>query len=525
MRYRTVAILALGCLLALPSFAQGRVPDRGPEWPIYHVSALPDEGVACPYDSNGCIYWKGKYHLMYIFQDRTRPSDGHCWGHLVSEDLVNWTFLPPALIPEKGDADIGTFSGNAFINKDGVPMLCWFGIEAGVCVATAQDDELITWQKHPRNPIIPMPKKEGDPGFGVYKVWDPYLWLENGTYYCLLGGNELPNKKDTLYTCKSTDLVNWEFMGPFYEHPDLSWTVEGEDCSCPDFFKLGDKRVLLCISHKIGGRCYVGRYENEKFVPEQHVRMNWPGGTFFAPESLEAPDGRRIFWAWVTDPRVRPSQDKAGSGYQSLPRVLALGEDGGVRITPAAELQSLRRHERKLDTLALPEGKEVPLAGVRGECMEIALEIEPGTAGEVGVKLRCSGDGKEYTTVTWFPAQKKMRLDMAHSTLRNDVVYGTPPHQAYFLKKAGDHENRATSFDAPLDLPAGEPLRLRIFLDRPLIEVFANDRQCLTQIVFPKNRDATQIKLFANGGDATMRAATAWDMAPASFVNNKHEAK
>ena len=52
--------------------------------------------------------------------------------------------------------------------------------------------------------------------------------------------------------------------------------------------------------------------------------MNWPGGQFFAPESLVGPDGRRIIWAWVTDPRTILTQRATGSGVQSLPRVLAL---------------------------------------------------------------------------------------------------------------------------------------------------------------------------------------------------------
>ncbi len=50
---------------------------------------------------------------------------------------------------------MGIFSGNAFVNKDGEPMLCWFGVESGVCVATAEDNDLIRWKKHPKNPIIP----------------------------------------------------------------------------------------------------------------------------------------------------------------------------------------------------------------------------------------------------------------------------------------------------------------------------------------------------------------------------------
>ena len=276
---------------------------------------------------------------MYIYQDPKRPQGGHSWGHAVSTDLVNWTFVAPSVVPAPGDPDVGIFSGNAFVNKDGVPMLCWFGINAGVCVATAVDDDLIHWKKHPRNPIVPIPKP-GQPGHGVYTVWDPYLWLEGDTYYCLLGGNSLKNGKDTLYTLRSPDLVNWTPLHPFFEHPDLSWTTPGEDCSCPDFFKIGDKHALLCISHKVGGRLYLGTFKGERFYPEQHVRMNWPGGQFFAPESLIDGKGRRIIWAWVTDPRTITTQQSTGSGVQSLPRVLSLSPEGTLRITPAEELQA-----------------------------------------------------------------------------------------------------------------------------------------------------------------------------------------
>ena len=136
------------------------------DWPTWHITALPDEGHCVPYDTNGCIFWKGKYHLMYIYQEPSLAQGGHCWGHVSSEDLVNWTFHPAALRPESGDADVGTFSGNAFVNREGKPMLCWFGIGAGVCVATAEDDELIRWKKHPNNPIIPIPKP-GEPGDGL----------------------------------------------------------------------------------------------------------------------------------------------------------------------------------------------------------------------------------------------------------------------------------------------------------------------------------------------------------------------
>jgi sucrose-6-phosphate hydrolase SacC (GH32 family) len=500
-----------------------RTRDREP-WPTYHFAALPEEGLARPYDANGCIFWKGKYHLMYIYQDPKLPHGGHCWGHAVSTDLVNWTVLPPALRPEPGDPDVGIFSGNAFLNKDGAPMLCWFGVGAGVCVATAEtgDDDLVRWKKHPNNPIIPMPKP-GEPGHGVYTVWDPYLWLENGTYTCLLGGNSLPNGKDTLYAMTSDDLARWKAVGPFFEHPDLSWTTQGEDCSCPDFFTLGNKHVLLCISHKVGGRAYVGRYEGGRFLPERHVRMNWPGAQFFAPETLKDDRGRCIMWAWVTDPRTITTQRSTGSGVQSLPRVLELADDGhdGLRITPVEELKTLRRNPRKRENIAIPADGSVDLKDVRGDCLELALELEIGSAREVGLAVRCAPDGREETAIWYRPADGVLGLDMSRSTTRDDVVYARNPLDTGGIVRASDYTTPVKTIEAPLKLQPGEPLRLRVFLDKPMLEVFANDRQCLTQQVFPDGANSLGVRLRARGGAATARVVEAWDMAPARIENRK----
>ena len=482
-------------------------PTRDQEpWPTYHIAARPQEGLCRPYDANGCIYWKGRYHLMYIYQDRARPSEGHSWGHLSSADLVNWTFHPPALVPEPGDADIGTFSGNAFLNDDGVPMLCWFGIDAGVCVATAQDDDLIRWKKHPANPIIPIPK-EGEPGHGLYKVWDPYLWLEGDRYVCLLGGNTLPDGKDTLYVLDSPDLIHWTPRHPFYTHPDPTWTTEGEDCSCPDFFKFGDRHVLLCISHKVGGRLYVGQFDPEtlKFTPEKHVRMNWPGGKFFAPESLIDDQGRRIIWAWVTDPRTIKTQDSAGSGVQSLPRIIDLKPDGTLTITPPEELKSLRRDHTTIPPRDLPADELVLVDSIAGDTLELALEIDPGAASQVELWVRRSPDAAEATGIRFDPARGILSLDMSHSTTRPDVVYAEHPLDTGGILRASDYPTPVQTIEAPLDLPPGEPLTLRVYLDGPMLEVFANDRQCLTQQVFPAREDSLGIALRARGGPARLR--------------------
>jgi len=59
--------------------------------------------------------------------------------------------------------------------------------------------------------------------------------------------------------------------------------------------------------------------------------MNWPGGMYFAPESLEPPDGKTHVLGVGHDPASQRAQRVTGSGFQSLPRVLDFAEDGNAR--------------------------------------------------------------------------------------------------------------------------------------------------------------------------------------------------
>ena len=476
---------------------------QDPHRPAYHF--VSQEGQGYPFDPNGCIYWKGRYHLFYIFQNMDLPGNGHSWGHASSRDLVHWVHHPTALAPGPEDPDTGIFSGNGFVNKDGVPTLMYFGIDAGICIATSEDEELDHWTKSPANPVIPIPK-EGEPGYGEYNVFDPHGWVEGDTYYTILGGRVLPKKEyDTVFLFKSKDLLNWEYVRPLYQ-PDPEWTGPEEDCACPDFFQLGDRHVLLCISHPRGCRYYLGRYEDETFFPEEHHRMNWPGGTCFAPESLLDDKGRRIFWAWVLDRREREKALASGwSGVMTLPRVLSLDQDGSLRIEPAEELEVLRQHHQQQENIDLEGDAEVVVDEVRGDRLELAVDIEPEDAEEFGVVVRRSGDGVEQTLIVCEPAAKQLKIDVSQSSLDPDIKYWT--------RVVGEDIGPEVQVqEAPFELRPGEALNLRIFLDRSILEVFANGRQCLTQRIYPTRKDSLGVALFSRGGRAQVKKFQAWDM-------------
>ena len=68
--------------------------------------------------------------------------------------------------------------------------------------------------------------------------------------------------------------------------------------------------------------------------------------------------------------------------------------------------------------------------------------------------------------------------------------------------------------EAPFELQPGEPLKLRVFIDCSVIEVFANDRQCITQRVYPTLDDSRGLVLFSRGGTATVKSLDSWDVGP-----------
>lgn len=446
-----------------------------PHRPVYHF-VIP-EGYGMPFDPNGAIFWKGRYHLFYIFQD----PRGHNWGHASSADLLHWRHHPTGLVG-------GMFSGNAFLNKEGRPTMCYHQVGQGNAMAVALDDDLNTWEKLASNPITPKTEK-GDPHHDAYRSWDPYGWLEGDTYYAIFGG-ERPG------VVKAPTLGGpWRYVGDLMGGP-----VEGvgirEDVSCADFFQLGDKRMLLCISHRLGARYYLGQWKNEQFFPEFHERMSWVDNAYFAPESLLDGRGRRIMWAWIFDGRSERARRASGwSGTMSLPRVLALGHDGRLRMSPVEELERLRGPAQSVENVALDDGKDVPIEKVAGNTLELLVEIDPGGAKQCGVKVCRAPDGAEETLVYYDAAAKKLAIDATHASL------GEGPKNV----EAG-----------PFELGAGETLTLRVFVDRSVVEVFANDRQAAMRRIYPTRADSTGVALFARGGAAKVRRVTAWPMAPSN---------
>ena len=212
-----------------------------PHRPLWHF--VSPEGFCMPFDPNGAIFWQGRYHLCYIFQDER----GHCWGHASSHDLVHWRWHTPALFPAPGDVDRGIFSGNAFVNKDGAATMLYHGVNAGNCIATSTDANLDHWTKLAANPIVPNPPA-GSPEAKRYQSWDPHGWVEGDSYYAVFGGTPTSGVPPTLF--KASTLDQWAFAGPFMTQ-DMPDVADHEDVSCPDFFALGVGKFSVVIRRNL----------------------------------------------------------------------------------------------------------------------------------------------------------------------------------------------------------------------------------------------------------------------------------
>jgi beta-fructofuranosidase len=490
-----------------------------PHRPGYHFVVPEDHGL--PGDPNGAVYYNGRYHLMYLFHN----GEAFEYGHVSSTDLVHWRHHPRSIRADKGDE--GIFSGGGFVDPSGRAWVTYWGLGGpagrGLCVAYSDDEHLDTWIKPENHSVVPSTHfgytvEEGADGEEiVYGSADPSnIWMKDGRYYMLAGnlpvlnryGKELgieEHQGDTAYLFVSDDLLEWEYLHPFYESR-RAWTRADEDNMCPVFLPLpsspeggepSGKHLLLFISHNLGCQYYIGEYDEaaDKFIPETHGRMTWVDNAYFAPEALIDDRGRLIMWAWLT---ANPPEDyiraQGWQGVYGLPRLLWLREDGSLGMRPVDELAMLRQEEMTWTDLTLRPGEPLELPGLAGELMELEMVVQPGDASRVGASVLRSEDGAERTALFVDAAEGALEVDTTESS------------QGF---------GREVVESAPFALPDGEPLALRIFIDRGVVEVYANDRQGVARQVYP-TLGGEGIQLFAEGAAAEVVTLRAWRLMPSN---------
>ncbi|MES1262232.1 MAG: glycoside hydrolase family 32 protein [Acidobacteriota bacterium] len=431
-----------------------------PARPVYHFHPP----AQWHNDPNGTLFYKGWHHLFYQFNPYGSEWGHMHWGHARSRDLIGWEHLPIALAPSKDKGEEHVFSGGAILGPDGRPRVFYTSIgnrPPEQWLAEPLDDDLIAWKKSPANPVLSLQSH----GPLVVNEWrDPFPFREAGVDYMVCGGNLRPSGGQgavQLYRAENAVMTAWKHLGPVFIHPDRAiWNIE-----CPNLFRLGNKWVLL-LSPEGPTQYFVGELDlkQPRFLPERQGILD-PGKSYASNISVD-PAGRTLLWLWG---KTDTPRDKGWNSVMALPRVLSLSDIGDLRQSPLAEITGLREAVRETPDITLADGSR---AVASGDCLDFECVIDVAAPATAGIRVR----GAEIL------------FDPKPGTLRVGGVTGF----------AG----------------AGKRVKLRVLLDKRVVEVYANDGAAAIFQTVDASNGPLDVEIFARG-QAAFRSLRVWKMKPA----------
>jgi beta-fructofuranosidase len=268
---------------------------------------------------------------------------------------------------------------------------------------------------------------------------------------------------------------------------------------------IGGKHLLASFSHSVGGQYLLGDYDRQsrKFKPYAHGRFNHgrvsPGGVH-APSVAADGNGGVVNILNINDGESSREWDQ----IMSLAQQLTLGPDAQLRIAPVDAVTALREGGQHVGETLLPANQDVVLESIQGNTMELALEIDPQLSRWVQLNVLRSPGAEEQTSITFYNFDRKLSvwydtpgvitLDGTRSSTNPDT-WIRPPEKAVMERGDG-------------------PLRLRVFLDRSVVEVFVNEKLYLAMRVYPGRDDSLGVSLRAQGREATLKSLDAWRLKP-----------
>jgi len=499
MKHLTLSIMLMSTLASLAQNKQYTEKYR----PGFHFTPA----VNWTNDPNGLIYYKGKYHLFYQHNPFGNIWGHMSWGHAVSTDLVHWKHLPVAIPEEKGTM---IFSGSAVIDehntsglavKSGdIPMIA---IYTGHYIADSShpDDYLQsqqlaysvdggqTWKKYKGNPILDQHKKDfRDPcvfWYAPQKKWVMAVVLPHEHIVQFYG---------------SPNLINWKHLSDFGPAGDIKDIWE-----CPSLLQVpvagskAKKKWVLFNSQQTTMQYFVGEFDGTKFISENppadiyrpdYGPDYYAGITYNHLPADHAPVllGWANNWSYANDIPTNPWKS-----MMSLPRQLSLKKINNAWILyqqPVAAIYKLRGQAWQESKLNVEKEDSLP---VNSQQCEIEMEWQPAANTFSGIYLAA---GKTNRLVIGYDA-KEQKLFMN----REEAGYSS------FNKNF----QRLSNYNTKISLK-NKQLRLHIFFDKSIVEVFANDGETvMTMQIFPEEA-YNGITLYTERGANLFKSVKIWEM-------------
>ncbi|USX12155.1 GH32 C-terminal domain-containing protein [Oxalobacteraceae bacterium OTU3CAMAD1] len=460
--------------------------------PQYHV--MPDAGWMN--EPHAPFYYQGQYHLF--FQKNPFGPFWHQihWGHWASADMVHWRELPIALAPEDDDlATDGIWSGSATLAADGTPVLFFTAgndkarpnQRTGLAIpCDARDPDLACWKKYPAPVTV---QKQGMGLFGEFR--DPFVFRDGDRQrWFQLVGSALPRRSGTALVYESSDLINWKPRGPLFSIDAKPFPNMEKTWELPVLLPIGkgaDGRERHVFLNDVRGQAYywIGVFDagEARFKPDSEAPRVFDVGQghFSGPSGFVDPKtGRSIVFSIAQGERALQDEWDAGWAHNGgLPIALSLGADGDLRLAPIGELASLRRRQLvDLRDVGVDDAAKA-LAALRGDGLEVELELAPSPqAAKRGLSVRVAPGRAEATDLYVDGAARRLEIDRTLTTIGKS--YGV----------------QGGAFEL-----GSENLRMRVFLDRSMVEAYVNERKSLTSRTYPTRVDADGLALLAAPGD------------------------
>ncbi len=443
------------------------------ERPLFHLTPR----IGWTNDPNGFSYYKGECHLFYQYHPYSLQWGPMHWGHAVSKDFLHWKYLPAALAPDEDYDKGGCFSGSALELPDGRQLVMYTGVRQFLCPDGSHQviqnqclalGDGLNYEKLPGNPVLDV--KDLPKGFSVADFRDPKMMPSpEGGYDCVIG-NRTDDTSGAVLLFHSEDGFTWRFVTIL----DRCHNEYGKMWECPDFFALGDRDILMVSPQDMSAlgmefhngnstMFLIGHYDRgtHKFLRETVQAVDY-GLDFYAPQTMELPDGRRIMIAWMQNWDTcggQPSEAK-WFGQMTFPRELSFRE-GRVLQLPVREIQGFYGH--KVVYSNIPVREEVTLRGVYGRTIDMTVTLKPLSNPYKQFRIKVASGSQHYTSISYCTESSTLRLSRSHSGLNRDFVH----ERECFVRDRG-----------------GE-IKLRILLDRFSVEVFANDgEQAMSAVIY-----------------------------------------
>lgn len=318
-------------------------------------------------DPNGLCQFRGIYHVFFQYSPLDAKGGMKAWGHYTSRDLLHWEYAGVELLPDQEIDRDGVYSGSALVLEDGISLYytgnvkkpgehdyTYSGREANTIRVVSPDGRCFGAKE------LLLTNKDY-PTLCTCHVRDPKIWQESGHFYMVQGARMVSEQEDSqdfgaVLLFESKDGEHWNLCNQLTTSKQFGYMWE-----CPDYFCLsdegGDKVQILSLSPQ-GLEHEKYRYQN--VYQSGYFRLEgvitrgaslkdfteWDMGfDFYAPQTFEDEQGRRIMIGWAGIPDADyDNEPTVREGWQhclTVPRELTWNQ-GKVLQNPVSEIDLLR---------------------------------------------------------------------------------------------------------------------------------------------------------------------------------------